>query len=276
MMQQLRNRGLALTLAAVIGLGVSLPAWSHDTSTAGETLASFSLAQAGQTKTVAVVDFENHTGSAQNDNLKRGISESLMSKLSQRPELTLVERSQLDKAIKELGFSQSVYANASQAKEIGKMINADYLVTGNVIKAGNRFEINVRMIEVETAKVVVSEGYAFNSENEILPVVDYLSLLIPRKLGFYVSDRELEMAKQRLQSDSTAVQPQVQGDNSWIWWTLGGVVAVGAIVTVIIFLRPIRQEIKQTIGTSEDNPTRRTDDSLMPRDQGLQIPLIRF
>ncbi len=177
----------ALALSALMFCTLSTPAWSA-TPQVQET---FHMAQAVQKKTVAVVDFNNDTGQKQYDNLKRGISESLMTKLAARPELILVERNQLEKAIKELGFSQSVYASSTQAKEIGKMTGASYLVTGDVVKAGDRFEINVRMLEVETARVLVSQSYAFQSENDILPVVDYLSLLIPQKLGLYVSDREL-------------------------------------------------------------------------------------
>ncbi|PKL79371.1 MAG: hypothetical protein CVV27_01945 [Candidatus Melainabacteria bacterium HGW-Melainabacteria-1] len=276
MMQQLRSRGLALTLACVMGLGISLPAWSQ--SPEGELVAQYRLAQQAQTKTVAIVDFENHTGDKGYDNLKRGVSESLMSKLAQRPELILVERSQLDKAIKELGFGQSVYADANQAKQIGKMLNADYIVTGSVVKAGSRFEINVRMIEVETGRVHVSESYGFGSENEILPVVDYLSLLIPRKLNFYVSDRELDMARDRVRGQGVASNPNAGADNSWIWWTIGGsVVAIGAIIAVVAIANGglFKQNISQTVGGTNTNSNDAFN--LLPQEQsGLQVPLLRF
>jgi len=35
---------------------------------------------------IAVVDFENHTGNGSYDSLKRGLSESLMTKLANRPD----------------------------------------------------------------------------------------------------------------------------------------------------------------------------------------------
>lgn len=207
----------------------------------------FTLAQAMSQKTVAVVDFNNDTGSDKYDNLKRGISESLMTKLARRPELTLVERGQLSKAIQELGFSQSVYASGTEAKAIGKMTGASYLITGNVIKAGDRFEINVRMLDVETAKVLVSESYRFRTENDILPVVDYLSLLIPRKLGLYVSERELDLAKNQLRASALMAEESTQmSDNSWMWWTAGGVVLAAALIGTIIALTSTKVNISQT------------------------------
>lgn len=275
MLHYMRSRGLALVLAGMIGAGVSLPAWSAETpanSSAEIRLAAKQMS----TRAIAVVDFENHTGDAGYDNLKRGISESLMTKLARRPEFTLVERTQLDKALKEVGFSQSVYADPNKAKQIGKMINADYIVTGDVVKAGNRFEINARMIEVETAKVLVTESYNFQSENDILPVVDYLALLIPRKLNLYVSDTELDMARSKL---NTGSQATAQGpDNSWIWWTIGGVVAAGAIITVVVLAATGKlggnQNITQCVGTCTDTRGTSTDDSSFGPD--LQMPLLHF
>lgn len=242
----------------------------------------FTLAQAMSQQTVAVVDFNNDTGSDAYDNLKRGISESLMTKLARRPELTLVERGQLSKAIQELGFSQSVYASGTEAKAIGKMAGARYLITGNIIKAGERFEINVRMLEVETAKVLVSESYRFRTENDILPVVDYLSLLIPRKLGLYVSERELDMAKNQLRATTLRAEESAQmSDNNWIWWTAGGVVLAAALIgTIIAVVAQPSVNISQTttINGKESKPLTRSQNSLTPTEQaGLwNVSLFNF
>ena len=246
----------------------------------------FTLAQATQARTIAVVDFNNDTGKSDHDNLKRGISESLMTKLARRPELTLVERGQLSKAIQELGFSQSVYASGTEAKAIGKMAGASYLVTGNVVKAGDRFEINVRMLDVETAQVLVSESYRFQNENDILLVVDYLSLLIPRKLGLYVSEREMDMAKNQLRTSQTVAEAgQAQApDNSWIWWTTGGVVVAAAIVGIaIVASRP--QNVTQRVVIGDDsrladriNNRTSTNNATTPADAGpaWNFPLLSF
>lgn len=274
MLQQVRSRGVALGLASLLSVSLSAPAWSAPVSQASETTAAFQLAQQSQSKTIAVVDFENHTGDSSKDNYKRGIAESLMTKLAQRSELTIVERGQLDKAIKELGFGQSVYADAGQAKEIGKMINADYIVTGDIVKAGSRYEINARLIEVETAKVVVSESQLFENENDILVVVDYLGLQFSRRLGLYVSERELEMVRSRLRGQQSA---QAAGDNSWIFWTIGGVVVVGAVVAVVAVLASPRQNITQCVGSCTPTSFNNLSNAQNAADDmNLSMPLLRF
>lgn len=286
-------RFATLTLSALLLLSFSGSAFarpaeplpSHYTpAPQSQSTEVFTLAQATQTQTIAVVDFNNDTGKAEHDNLKRGISESLMTKLARRPELTLVERGQLSKAIQELGFSQSVYASGTEAKAIGKMAGASYLVTGNVVKAGDRFEINVRMLDVETAQVLVSESYRFQNENDILLVVDYLALLIPRKLGLYVSEREMEMAQNQLRANTNLTATgSAANDNSWIWWTTGGVVVAAAIVGIaIVASRP--QNVTQRVVIGEDsrlanrinNRTNSTNAS--PAETGLNwnLPLLNF
>ncbi|MGV3523137.1 MAG: FlgO family outer membrane protein [Candidatus Sericytochromatia bacterium] len=260
-------RGIALTLACVSALSLTLPAWSQT-----PVPEIYRIAQQAERKALAVVDFENLTGESRYDNLRRGIAESLMSKLTVRPELALVERGQLDKAIKELGFSQSAYADSSGAKELGQMAGADYLVAGAVVKAGGRFEINVRLIEVATARVLVSEAYAFQSESDILPVVDYLALRLPKQMGLYVSERELEMARGRLRAETQMMsQMQPAQDLGWLWWTLGGVVLAGTAIAVAVILSRPQQNINQTVTIGERLQERRED-----RNNLGALPLLRF
>jgi len=224
-------------------------------------------------KTVAVVDFANDTGEARFDNLKRGISESLVTKLAKRPELHLVERSQIDKAIKEIGFGQTAFADSSKTAQLGKMAGAGVIVTGSIVKGGSRFEINVRMLDVETGKVLVSESYGFQSENEILPVTNYLSLLIPQKLGLYVSDAELEMARTQIKGGvSTA-------DNSWIYWTIGaGVLVIGAIVTGVVLVARANAKASEGPDIVITNPRDGSKLSLKAQEQPLffNLPLVKF
>lgn len=263
-------RGIALTLACVSALSLTLPAWSQSAPPVTDI---YRIAQQNERKALAVVDFENLTGESRYDNLRRGIAESLTSKLAVRPELMLVERGQIDKAIKELGFSQSAYADSSGAKALGQMAGADYLVVGAVVKAGDRFEINVRLIEVETARVLVSEGYAFQSENDILPVVDYLALRLPKQMGLYVSDRELEMARGRLRAETQMMaQMQPQQDLTWLWWTLGGVVLAGTAIAVAVILARPQQNINQTVTIGDRLEDRREDRNNL----GAALPLLRF
>jgi TolB-like protein len=221
-------------------------------------------------KTLAVVDFANDTGEPRFDNLKRGISESLVTKLAKRPELHLVERSQIDKALKEIGFGQTAFADSAKVAQLGKMTGANTIITGSIVKGGSRFEINVRMLDVETGKVLVSESYLFQSEDEILPVVNYLSLLIPQKLNLPVTQAELQAARDQIKDRV------VSNDNAWVYWSIGaGVLIVAAIVTGIVLVTRAKANEGPDIVITNPNGSqltlKATDNPLL-----FNLPAVKF
>lgn len=204
-------------------------------------------------KIIAVVEFSNDTGDSKYDNLKRGLSESLITKLARYKDLKVVERTKLDLALKEIGFSQSVHVDTDSAVKIGKMIGANAIVTGNIVKAGSKFEINIRMFDVETSKILVSEGTTFNSEDDILLVVEYLSLRIPNGLGMYVNIDDLMKAKEAIKT-STNQNTTISsgGDNSWIIWTVVGVVVVsGGVIIVLAATGNLGSKQSQSVNQSQ-------------------------
>lgn len=258
-------RSLACSISAVVAL-TCLPMPSA-LAAAEEFVAPVQMVQQINSKSIAVAEFTNDTGEPRFDYLKKAFAESLMTKLARRPELSFVERSQLDKAIKEIGFGQTAFADGAKAAQIGKMAGANALVTGSLIKAGDRFEINVRMIDVETAKVLVSESHAFKSENEAFPAVDYLALLIPRKLGLYVSDQEIDMARTQLRGGA------VNANNDWMMWVWigGGVVVTAGIITAVV-LANRQTNVNQVVNIGERIQDRRDNTSATQ----FNMPMLSF
>lgn len=270
MFQSLSYKSTALGLACLTAIVTASPVYAQATSPSQD---EFRITQNVNSKAIAVVDFSNDTGDKKYDNLKRGISESLSTRLAKRPELTLIERGQIDKAIKELGFAQTGMVDSNTASKLGKMAGANAIVTGSLVRAGSLMQINVRMVNVETGQIMVSENYTFGSENEVFAVVDYLALLIPRKLNLYVSDRELDLAKQAIRGGAGAIK----GDNDmgWIIWAVvGGVVVAGGIAAAVVLLRPSNNiNIVNRTGDSSKLPDRTTRSAAH---EGLNLPLLRF
>ena len=62
----------------------------------------------------------------------------------------------LNDVIRELDFGNTIYSDISSVKNLGKMLNADYVITGNTNFIGSELVITARLIEVETAKIVRS------------------------------------------------------------------------------------------------------------------------
>jgi len=73
---------------------------------------------------------------------------------------TMVERTQIDKAIDEQGFQRSRMTE-SQMVRIGEILNVSKIVIGDVNLVMNQYNVDVRVINVETGTIAATEGAAF-------------------------------------------------------------------------------------------------------------------
>lgn len=105
-------------------------------------------------KTVAVLYFDNHTGRADYDAFGRGISAMLITDLSVVPEIKLVERERLQSVITEQQLQQLSLFDSATAVRTGKLLGAEYLLTGAFSAVDPQMRIDTRVIRVETGEVV--------------------------------------------------------------------------------------------------------------------------
>lgn len=116
-------------------------------------LALFALkaAAADQVLTVAVFDFDSRDEAVHT--LGPKVASLINASLSAEPQLAVVERAELDKALgeQELGLSGTV--SPDTAAKVGKLIGAQVLVTGRVFKADEETIIVAKIIGTETSRV---------------------------------------------------------------------------------------------------------------------------
>ena len=107
-------------------------------------------------RTVAVMDFNDLQGNV--TLLGRFIEEELVTRLFQANQFKVIERSLLEKALEELKFNLSDLVDPSVAKQLGKMVGADAIVTGTITDLGQSIKINARIIAVESGEVIGASG----------------------------------------------------------------------------------------------------------------------
>ncbi len=105
---------------------------------------------------VAVLYFDNNTALREYDVLQKGMADMLITDLGASDQLTLVEREKLEQVLIEIKQSHTKYFDPQTAVQIGKLAGAAYAVTGAFTAFAPEVRIDVRMIEVQTGKVVVS------------------------------------------------------------------------------------------------------------------------
>lgn len=109
-----------------------------------------------QLPTVAVWDFEGFLlGEAGNSGpVGKAVSNMLITELSGRPGIRVIERYRLQEILAEQKLSLSGRVDPATAAQVGKLIGAQYLVSGQVSGVANSLRMDARLVDVETSKVL--------------------------------------------------------------------------------------------------------------------------
>jgi TolB-like protein len=106
---------------------------------------------------VAVLYFDNNTGDRTYDVLQKGLADMLVTDLASVPRLQVVEREKLEKLIDELKLQRSSYFDPKTAQKLGQVIGAQYAVTGAFSAIDPRMRIDIRLIDVASARVIMAD-----------------------------------------------------------------------------------------------------------------------
>jgi TolB-like protein len=108
---------------------------------------------AGQRSIAALAPFSMR-GVDEETPLLAFINESALVSLAQTPGLTLVERTRLDAVRAEQNLARQGLLDTDDAIEVGKLLGAHYIVTGQVIPMSAQVIIFARVIHVQTGEII--------------------------------------------------------------------------------------------------------------------------
>ncbi|HLD28918.1 MAG TPA: FlgO family outer membrane protein [bacterium] len=105
-------------------------------------------------KKLAVAEFTDLSGNRTAE--ARLFAERLTTSLASQDEWNVIERTQLEKVLKEQNFSQSGLVDVATAREMGKILGVEIIVAGTLAQVGSYMEINARGIEVQTGRILLA------------------------------------------------------------------------------------------------------------------------
>ena len=106
-------------------------------------------AVAARQKSVAVLYFENQSGSKEDEYFRDGITEDIVTELSKIEQLEIFPRSEM------LAFRDK----PATAQQVGQQLGAAYVLEGSIRRAGNRVRITAQLVEASTRHSVWAERY---------------------------------------------------------------------------------------------------------------------
>ena len=138
-------------------------------------------AQAKEKRTLAVFPFKVLNKDPRAMHLGEGASEHIITHLVQSKTIEVVEESQLDKALKQVAKGQSGMFEESSAIELGRMVNAKYIIIGTVQLFGFEASLNARLLDVTTAKLVMATSVQGKWQN-IFDLYERLAVKVTNSL----------------------------------------------------------------------------------------------
>ncbi len=115
------------------------------------------VAFAGEPVRIAVSDLLVDSEKQTYRNLGKGFSEIIAFELKKSPGVILIEREKRSELIEEMELSLNDLYDATKQVRIGKLLVADYLVSGNIIDMEDSLLINMEMVKIETGVIVWKE-----------------------------------------------------------------------------------------------------------------------
>jgi TolB-like protein len=158
---------------------------------------------------IAVSDFTNKSNALFLDAWERSVPNLLRSNLSSSDQVVVLDRSKLDKVLEEQALSLSGLTDSSQVQSIGKLLGAEFILSGTIDQHNEQIVISADLVRVKTGEI----------QTEIVR---------SRKKEFREAMVEMlaENILFRVTGDGSYQQQKVFSSNS-IWYWTGATVALG-------------------------------------------------
>ena len=103
-------------------------------------------------KTIAIMDF-SLIGMMDNS-INKFAMEDMTTRMVQSGQYIVVERDKLNSILKEQELADSGLLDERSSSKIGKLVAADIILTGSFAKQGNKWNINLRLVDVTTGIII--------------------------------------------------------------------------------------------------------------------------
>ncbi|MBX2873352.1 MAG: tetratricopeptide repeat protein [Saprospiraceae bacterium] len=159
--------------------------------------------QQNETKSIAVLPFENRSSDPEQEYFSDGITEEIIYGLSQLENLKVASRT-----------SSFVYKHTKESVEtIAKQLNVDTILEGSVRKMGNKVRIGVQLVDAHNGFQIWTERYHRELE-DIFEIQDEIAEKVVRKLELSLLGKEKNQPIIGRKTDNIkAYQLYLQGRN---------------------------------------------------------------
>jgi len=163
---------VTLVVIALAGFGALRSRWTSATPP-----------PAGDKPSVAVLYFENNTGNPQLDWMRTGLTDMLVTDLSQSPDVEVLGTDRLVQILTQMKRQDDKVISYDTVQELARRAGVKTVVLGSYMKSGDTLRINIKVQEAASGKIVTAERVEAMGDNNLFPTVDDLTRRIKAKFA---------------------------------------------------------------------------------------------
>jgi serine/threonine-protein kinase len=182
--------GLLVLLFAAIGLGYWL-FWNR-------------AATARQIESIAVMPFVNESGNADVEYLSDGMTETLISSLSQLPNLNVKARS----------FVFRYKGKEIDLRKAAQELKVQAILTGRVVQRGDQLTLNLELVDTRTENAIWSEQYN-RKQTDLVSLQSEIARDVSSKLRVKLSGTDAQRLAKSYTANPDAYQLYLKGRFYW-------------------------------------------------------------
>jgi serine/threonine protein kinase/tetratricopeptide (TPR) repeat protein len=172
---------------------------------------------AKQIESLAVLPFINQSGNADVEYLSDGMTESLITSLSQLPNLNVKARSSVFR----------YKGKETEAKTVGKELGVQAVLNGRVVQRGDQLTLNLELIDTSTENVIWSEQYD-RKQSDIISLQSEIARDVSSKLKAKLSGADEKKLAKNYTANPEAYQLYLKGRFYWNKRTADGLTQAAA------------------------------------------------
>ena len=155
-------------------------------------------------ESIAVMPFVNESGNAEVEYLSDGMTETLISTLSQLPNLSVKARSTVFR----------YKGKATDAKTIGKELNVQAILNGRVVQRGDQLTLSLELIDAQTENVIWSDRYD-RKQTDLVSLQTEIARDVSSKLKNKLSTADEQKIAKAYTTNADAYRLYLQGRFYW-------------------------------------------------------------
>jgi TolB-like protein len=197
-------------------------------------------------KRIAVIYFENTSGEATLDKLKKGIADMMITDLSNINMISIVERDRLEEILKEQKLNNSKDFDPNTASKLGKLLGAEIILTGGYFEMMGSLRVDARFIDVQTGKILKSDGVD-GTTSSFFKLQKQLTWKIIKNLDTKVSEEEKSFINKQEKETKISFEDAKKYSEALDYYDKGNLSKSKQILNTLLKKYPNFQSAKQSL-----------------------------